>query len=119
MSDSKPVFHPEARNTYTLKELLDNGLQYMQNSDVAPPGAHQISKATSDAIIAFYGADTVVPGAINDLVGRGLVHMVGVIGTINRVMELMKDQNGDVLRVYKALEEEGLLLASPSLYAKD
>lgn len=109
-------FMPEAKKTYTLREILDNGVLHMSEGGKAPPGGLYITQATVTALLEHYGGDTIVPGAVNDLLGRSLVHMIGAIGTINRVVELMQIHEGRLNSVYHQLEEEGLLLASPALY---
>lgn len=112
-------FMPEAKKTYTLEQLLTNGINHMKSEGVAPAGAVEVTEATMDGLLKVFGGDTIMPGAVNDLLGRSLVHMVGAIGTINRVVELMQVHNNDPLKVYYQLEQEGLLLASPKLYEKD
>jgi hypothetical protein len=107
------VFHPESKKLYTVKELMENGITYAkqnQPNTKISDSALAVAEGLCNAIVQALGADTQVPGVVNDLLGRYIVGTMVATETALRVLELMKAHNNDMDKVFYQLEEEGLLV---------
>lgn len=106
-------FHPESKKLYTVKQLMDNGIQYAranQPHTKISDEALAVAQGMCDAIVNTLGPDTLIPGVVNDLLGRYIVGTMVSVETARRVLELMSTHNSDMEKVFFQLEEEGLLV---------